>query len=321
MRAAAAQCTSVALDVEQNLDTVARLAAAAARAGAGLLVFPELFLTGPTFAPAVWHVAPRPDDTVERRLGRLARDHGVHLVVGSAERRGDDLYNAALLAAPDGTVGRYAKMHLFATEPFTFQPGAGPVIWPTALGRIGVGICYDLLFPTPWTAYAGAVDLCVVPSAWPEFEGSATVVLGLRLPTPARPGVRRVRGWVDDLPPRISAAVGAPLVVANHRGGADVALLDPRAFARLVFAGGSAIHDGAEVVAGAGADDELAVADLPAGARRAGPPYAGVAAGPVGWEVRLALLGLAVAEGVGRAVGYDLVRARARAEARARRPD
>jgi predicted amidohydrolase len=314
MRVAAAQCESVSLEVDANLGTVDRLARDAAAAGAGLLVCPELFLTGATFAPGVWDVAPQPDDATERRLGGIARDRGVHLVVGSAERRGADLFNTALCAAPDGTVTRYSKLHLFAAEPFTFRAGAGPLIWETALGRVGIGICFDLLFATPWAAYAGAVDVCAVPSAWPDFAGSATVVLGLRVPTPMRPGVRRARDWIHELPGRIGAAVGAPVVIANHCGTGAVALLDERAVGELVWAGGAGVHAAGIVRRCAGPGEALAVADVgPAGP--AGPPYPGVDLEPLGWDLRAALVGLTVAEWAGRLAGYRVVRARARLRA------
>jgi predicted amidohydrolase len=309
MLLAAAQVHSTNLDVAHNLATVERLAHEAARVGVRLLVFPELFLTGATFAADVWRVAPTPEDATERRLAALAQATGLHLVVGTAERRDRHLYNSALLAAPGQPLARYAKLHLFCADAFTFRPGAGPYIWETALGRIGVGICYDMLFAHPWQAYAGNVDLVAIPSAWPDFDGSATRVLGISIPTPPLPATRLSRRWIGDLPRRISDAVGAPVVYANHVGQYDVVMLADPLVARLVFPPTSAVHDGDRMI-GLADGEGLAIGQVPLGTRRsAGPAFAGVRAERHTLDMRLTLLGLDTAEALGLGAGYLLNRA------------
>jgi predicted amidohydrolase len=309
MLLAAAQVHSAALDVARNFATVERLAHEAARAGVRLVVFPELFLTGATFAAGVWRLAPTPDDATERRLASLAQATGLHLVVGTAERRDENLYNTALLAAPGRPLERYTKLHLFAADAFSFRPGVGSYIWETALGRFGVGICYDMLYPTPWREYAGNVDLVVVPSAWPDFDGSATRVLGINIPTPPTPAVRLGRRWIDDLPRRISEAVGAPVVYSNHVGGYDVVMVLDQLVAHVVFPPSSAVHDGDRMIGLAGGEG-LAIGQVPLGTpREAGPAYAGVHADRHPIDMRLTLACLAGAEALGLHAGYPLNRA------------
>jgi predicted amidohydrolase len=299
MLLAAAQVHSASLDVARNFATVERLAHEAARAGVRLVVFPELFLTGATFAAGVWRLAPTPDDATERRLASLAQATGLHLVVGTAERRDENLYNTALLAAPGRPLERYTKLHLFAADAFSFRPGVGSCIWETTLGRIGVGICYDMLFADPWREYAGDVDLVVIPSAWPDFDGATTRVLGIGIPTPSAPAVRVGRRWIDDLPRRISEAVGAPVVYANHVGQYDVVMVVDQLVARVVFPPTSAVHDGDHMI-GLADGEGLAIGQVPLGTRReAGPPYAGVRAERHGLDMRFTLLFLDTAEVVG----------------------
>jgi predicted amidohydrolase len=306
MLLAAAQAHSVPLHVAHNLATVERLAEEAARAGVRLVVFPELFLTGPTFAAGVWRVAPTPDDATERRVAALAQATGLHIVVGTAERRDEDLYNTALLAAPGRPLERYTKMHLFAADAFSFRPGAGPYIWETTLGRIGVGICYDMLFTCPWRDYAGLVDLVVIPSAWPDFDGASTRVLGLSIPTPPAPAVRLARRWIDELPRRVSEAVGAPVVYSNHVGDNDIVLVLDQLVARLAFPPSSAVHDGDRMI-GLANGEGLAIGQVPLGTRReAGSPYAGVRAERHPVDMRFTLLCLDAAEALGLHAGYLL---------------
>ena len=308
MLLAAAQVHSDNLDVAGNLAKVERLTHEAARAGVRLVVFPELFLTGATFAAGVWRAAPTPEDATERRLASLAQATGVHLVVGTAERRDQHLYNTALLAAPGRPLERYTKLHLFCADAFSFRPGVGPCIWETALGRIGVGICYDMLFADPWREYAGTVDLVVVPSAWPDFDGAATVVLGVGIPTPPAPAVRLGRRWITDLPRRISEAVGAPVVYANHVGQYDVVMVLDQVVARVVFPATSAVHDGDRMI-GLADGEGLAIGQVPLGTpREAGPGWSGVGGEPQGLDMRFTRLCLDAAEAVGLRLGYPLNR-------------
>jgi predicted amidohydrolase len=309
MLLAAAQVHSASLDIAGNLATVERLAYEAARAGVRLVVFPELFLTGATFAAGLWRLAPTPDDAIERRVAALAQATGLHIVVGTAERRDENLYNTALLAAPGRPLERYTKMHLFAADAFSFRPGVGAHVWDTALGRVGVGICYDMLYPTPWQDYAGAVDLVVIPSAWPDFDGSTTRLFGLGVPTPTTPAVRAGRVWIDDLPRRISESVGAPVVYSNHVGWYDVVMVVDQLVAHCLFPPTSAVHDGDRMI-GLADGEGLAIGQVPLATRRAaGPAYTGVQEERHTLDMRLTLLVLAGAEAVGVRAGYHLNRA------------
>jgi 5-aminopentanamidase len=85
------------------------------------------------------------------------------------ERDGDTLYNAAVLVGPDGLIGSYRKTHLpFLGVDRFVTPGDELKVFDTALGRIGLIICYDLRFPevTRTLALHGA-DLVTLPTNFP----------------------------------------------------------------------------------------------------------------------------------------------------------
>src|SRR3954454_9066418 len=171
MRVAVAQMDPKLAEKEQNLAAcLARLEEAAA-AGAQLTVFPECAIPGYVFdsleeaLPYAEEIPGPSTETFERECGHL----GVHAICGLIERDGDTLYNAAILVGPDGLIGSYRKTHLpFLGVDRFVTPGDELKVFDTALGRIGLIICYDLRFPevTRTLALAGA-DLVALPTNFP----------------------------------------------------------------------------------------------------------------------------------------------------------
>jgi N-carbamoylputrescine amidase len=135
----------------------------AAAAGAQVLCFQELF-NGPYFcqvqdagfaslAEAV------PGGPTTGLMCDLARETGMVLVVPLFEEEQPGvLYNTAAVIDADGTyLGKYRKTHLPQVhgfwEKYYFRPGnLGYPVWETAVGPVGVYICYDRHFPEGWRA-------------------------------------------------------------------------------------------------------------------------------------------------------------------------
>ena len=135
-------------DRPANLEMIATHAEHARREGAELAVFPELATTG-SFPPARMAdlAEPVPGPSTDF-LGDLSTRLGLHLVVGMAEQDGDDLYNSAVLVCPtDGLTAHYRKVHLFSDERQTYRAGDEPVVVDLPFARVGLTICYDLMFP------------------------------------------------------------------------------------------------------------------------------------------------------------------------------
>lgn len=164
--------------LEANIaDSVARIDAAAQH-GARLIVLPELCNSGYVFetrAEAFALAEEIPNGPASRAWIAAARRHGCHIVAGIAERVGQRLFNSSVLIGPDGHVGTFRKMHLWAAENLFFEPGdLGFPVYPTPIGRIGMLICYDGWFPEAYRlcALQGA-DIVCVPTNWVPIPGQA----------------------------------------------------------------------------------------------------------------------------------------------------
>ena len=106
--------------VEENLAEADRLIEAACANGATLLILPETFTTGSAFdtrAEAYAVAEAIPDGRTSQFLLKKAREHGVYITGSFVERDGADLYNTAVLAGPDGLVGKFRKLHPFVWMP------------------------------------------------------------------------------------------------------------------------------------------------------------------------------------------------------------
>jgi predicted amidohydrolase len=84
-------------------------------------------------------------------LAAAARAAGAHVVAGISQRHphiSELLYNTAVLIDPDGElVGVQHKVHACRDEKEYFVPGDRVDVFPTALGVIGLELCYDVRFP------------------------------------------------------------------------------------------------------------------------------------------------------------------------------
>ena len=82
-------------------------------------------------------------------FSKLARQHGMHLVVGLVERDRHLIYNTSVLLGPDGNlIGKYRKVTLPRTEiEAGITPGTEYPVFDTKLGKVGMMICYDGFFP------------------------------------------------------------------------------------------------------------------------------------------------------------------------------
>jgi predicted amidohydrolase len=80
-------------------------------------------------------------------VAEVAAALGVHVIYGFEESRDPDataIFNSANIVGPDGLVGTYRKLHLgIPLETDRFTPGDAVPVFDTALGPIGISICYD----------------------------------------------------------------------------------------------------------------------------------------------------------------------------------
>jgi len=180
---AAVQMTSTA-DRRKNMDTALRLVGEAAELGARLVGLPENFSFMGREEERIAGAETLEGPTVSA-LREVARSRGLHVLAGSIAEKVDEpgkTANTSVLIADDGAiVASYRKIHLFDVaipdgaryaESETVLPGDKVVIAPTALGRVGLTVCYDLRFPELYRALATlGAEVITIPSAFTLFTG------------------------------------------------------------------------------------------------------------------------------------------------------
>ncbi|RJK97137.1 carbon-nitrogen hydrolase family protein [Vallicoccus soli] len=163
--------------LEFDLQRVTTIVQHARDAGASLLVLPDGALGGylPDLRqpdPAALPPALEPDDPVLLRVGAAA---GAMVVcVGYCEAaEGGGRYDAAVAVSGDGVLGRHRKVHRPPGEADAYLAGDGFTAFDSPVGRLGMLVDYDKVFPE--SARALAVDGAEVIAslcAWPTRVGA-----------------------------------------------------------------------------------------------------------------------------------------------------
>jgi N-carbamoylputrescine amidase len=161
-------------DVDAALTRIASTVHAARLAGARLIVFPESALGGylletePGTPPAPDMLPPALDPCGPEIAGlsRIAGDAVVcvgYTEAGSAGER----HASAVCVSGDGVLGRHRKVHLPPAERFAYAAGDGFAAFDTPVGRVGMLLCYDKLFPEASRALAlDGAEVIACMSAW-----------------------------------------------------------------------------------------------------------------------------------------------------------
>lgn len=173
IKVAGAQMDPRLADTAGNVARCVELMKTAAKEGAQLILFPEAALSGYVFCSlteAVPSAEPVPGPSTER-IAEACRELNVHVVVGLLEKDGGNCYNAAALIGPSGLIGKYRKLHLpyVGVDRFVNRGDLPLEVHDTALGKLGLSICYDLDFPEQARVLTlmGA-EVIVAISNWPE---------------------------------------------------------------------------------------------------------------------------------------------------------
>ncbi len=150
---------------EQNLAKAEQFIAEASSEN-DLIVFPEDFIVGPLngrneFADYDGHYV--------KHFQQLASKYHIDIVPGSIIE-GDltGLYNTTYYIDHSGEIrGRYRKMNLWLPERSYVTPGSNISVFDTRFGRIGLIICWDLMFPEMFRAMVKEeVEIVICPSYW-----------------------------------------------------------------------------------------------------------------------------------------------------------
>ena len=176
MRIAAIQADLEWEDHETNRRRFVDRLWAAAGAGAGLVILPEMFPTG--FSMNSTEIAEPADGTTVEWMIDQASTHDIHLAGSMATAvEGDAVEgevalptNRLVLAGPDGLIGFYDKIHPFSYGGEHEHYGAGDSFLTATIGglRTTFFICYDLRFADEFWTTAADTDLYVVVANWPR---------------------------------------------------------------------------------------------------------------------------------------------------------
>lgn len=263
VRVACAQLAARELeDSERSLEDALAAISEAARARASLVVLPECTYPAYILAEPVTPTRFRDDDEVERLFATSAREHGISVAVGLAQRwrPGDGgARNAAVLFGPDGEVRlRTAKRFLWDFDAEWFAPGSpsDPVRWVgpggEEIGSVGMLVCADARMPeiARSLAVAGA-RLILDPTAWVATGRDPTV-----LSNPQPEYLMSVRALENGV------WIAAADKVGLERG-------------TVVYAGSSGVFapDGSVVAMATSDEPEIVVADVDL-SQATGPPVA-----------------------------------------------
>ena len=170
VRIALGQMKAVQGDTQTNMAKMERMAAEAADGGADVICFPELSYTGYFVKKdRLLEIAETENGEFYRRISRAARENGICIVAGFAERGlGADIYNTVIFVDRVGKIaGKARKVYLWKSEKKRFVRGEKFPVFDTEFGRVAILTCYDLEFPEPAriVALKGA-RLIFCPAAW-----------------------------------------------------------------------------------------------------------------------------------------------------------
>ncbi|ODR05884.1 hydrolase [Mycobacterium sherrisii] len=249
MRIALAQLLSGS-DPAANLQQVRDYTRRAADAGATLVVFPEATMC--RFGVPLKPIAEPIDGPWADGVRRIAADAGITVVAGMFTPSGDGRVTNTLIAAGPGTPNQpdthYDKIHLYDafgfTESRTVAPGREPVVITVDGVGVGLTVCYDIRFPGLYTELARrGAQLIAVCASWGSGPG-------------------KLEQWT--LLARARALDSMSYVAAAGQADPGDTLADSgSASAAPTGVGGSLVASPfGEVVAAAGADQQLVVADI-----------------------------------------------------------
>ena len=145
MRIAAFQRLALFDAVEQAAEVLACDLAWAERQGIDLALFPECYLQGHSYNEAIARrrALSLDDPGLDALVARFASSRTT-AIIGLFEKRGDALYNSAMVVKSGRIAGVYAKAHPLESG---CTPGKDFPIWQEGHWRFGINICADLRYP------------------------------------------------------------------------------------------------------------------------------------------------------------------------------
>jgi len=186
-------------DIEKNIEQHLAYLDEAMKEKPDIVCFSE-YSTVPAFcsnqSPDNFRFAEKiPEGPTSRAFSAAAKKYGIYILVNIFEDCGNGIYfNTSPMFGPDGEIvwgvmgdgtklRSYQKVHipssmdedgtLRANEKTYFHPGAGPAIFETKFGKVGILICWDKRYTELWKIYSlRGAELVFNPMAtWGAWRG------------------------------------------------------------------------------------------------------------------------------------------------------
>ena len=169
----------------RNLERFLSFMEESAARGTTLLLFPELSLTGlPETLSMAWlheeslqhfhgNAEPVPEGESVQKLIEKAKALGLYVCWSMTELDKENRFrNAAVLIGPEGYIGKYHKQNPAGTEAFEMEASREECpVFDTPIGRIGLLICYDKVFPAVVRRMKlKGAEIVLSPTAWPGMN-------------------------------------------------------------------------------------------------------------------------------------------------------
>jgi len=161
---------------ERNLDFIISKIRYHAELGAELIVFPEVGITNffrhePGGLEKYWSEGAISLQSKEiKKIEEVAKSCNVYTVVGFAEKSESIgiIYNTAALVGPKGIEGVARKKYMPGLEKSYYSRGGVNEVFDTEIGKIGIVICYDAMFPENFInlSMKGAEIIVITSSIW-----------------------------------------------------------------------------------------------------------------------------------------------------------
>jgi len=173
IRIAAITCEAIVGEIDQNLATTVEWTRKAKAAGAELVCFPELNITGYCNRSEMAEIAQPIPGPASQKLSRLVKDEKIVVLAGMAEHNPEGMpFASHCVFTPDGRVQTYRKVHTAPPEKKTYTPGDAIPVFTINTTTFGIQLCYDAHFPELSAAMTNeGAEILFIPHASPRGNG------------------------------------------------------------------------------------------------------------------------------------------------------
>jgi N-carbamoylputrescine amidase len=169
-------------EIRENLEKTSFYVSKASEAGAGIVCFAELSITGYSLRATSRGCEGLGQGAVIESIIRMARENNVIILAGLVEASlKPKPYISQIAAGPQGLLGVYRKTHLSPPESAVYEAGQDLTVFSSEQVVFGIQLCYETHFPEISTVMAlKGVEVLFLPHASPRGEPAEKMESWLR---------------------------------------------------------------------------------------------------------------------------------------------